>query len=245
MFSKIKDFIIAKPKVYDLINAIRPIRDPVEIWVDNYSSKKPGLKFVQIGANDGLRWDPFRRFIIRDKWQGVFVEPVPVTFKMLEKNYSYLEDRKYKFVNAAISTSGDKELTFWTFREEFLITLPIERQMYYLRKASFEKKNVKYSIGVDEIAEKNIIGSKVQCINIHELVEKYIPDQHVDLLIIDAEGYDAKIIKSINFDKFAPSALIFESHSIGSEKSELYHLLESNHYQIIELEGDTAAIRST
>ena len=116
MLTSIKDYIKTKPRLYDYINSMRPVSGEVENWLDHYSRKnRKQVNFIQIGASDGLRWDPFRRFIIRDKWNGVFVEPLPNVFSILKDNYSYLTNQKFEFVNAVISTGNEDYIDIWSF----------------------------------------------------------------------------------------------------------------------------------
>lgn len=59
MLSFLNDFIKTKPRIYDYLNAMRPIKDDVSVWLDDFSkSNNKMLNFIQVGANDGLRWDP-------------------------------------------------------------------------------------------------------------------------------------------------------------------------------------------
>jgi len=46
-----------------------------------YSKSKEKITVVQIGANDGIHNDPIHRFIRRDKWQGVLLEPQRYVFE--------------------------------------------------------------------------------------------------------------------------------------------------------------------
>lgn len=55
-----------------------------------------GTKFVHIGANDGKTGDPIWKYVKRDKWRGVFVEPISSMFEKLKKNYE--GDRGYEFL---------------------------------------------------------------------------------------------------------------------------------------------------
>jgi hypothetical protein len=77
MLKIIKDYIKKKPRLYDFLNSIRAIDNELELWIEKYSkSKNKPINFIQVGASDGLRWDPIRRFVIRDKWKGVLIEPI-------------------------------------------------------------------------------------------------------------------------------------------------------------------------
>lgn len=59
--------------------------------LDHYSKLKKKVIFLQIGSNDGLESDPLRKFITRDRWYGILVEPLPDTFKKLLANYNSYE----------------------------------------------------------------------------------------------------------------------------------------------------------
>jgi len=49
--------------------------------------KCKGMKFVQIGANDGLHHDFIHDFALKQSWQGLLVEPNPPVFERLKQNY--------------------------------------------------------------------------------------------------------------------------------------------------------------
>src|SRR4029453_18454609 len=46
------------------------------------------LKFVQIGANDGIRFDALHKFVTSHPCSGVVVEPLPDMFERLRANYA-------------------------------------------------------------------------------------------------------------------------------------------------------------
>ncbi|MDB4582897.1 FkbM family methyltransferase [Draconibacterium sp.] len=245
MFEAIKNHIKTKPWLYDVVNAKRSISDDVEYWLDNFSkSNREQINFIQIGASDGLRWDPFRRFIIRDKWKGVFVEPLPNVFSILKSNYAYLKNQDFKFVNAAISTDGSDHIDIWSYTEEFCNSLSLEDQLVYLRKSSLDKKHVEASLqGLDNVADK-IKPFRVNCISINDLIRQYFHKKEIDLIMIDAEGHDDKIVRAIDFEINRPKAILFEAHNLGIRKQELSDFLNDKGYTVSDLGGDSVAIRN-
>lgn len=42
------------------------------------AGKAGSVRFVQVGANDGVMADPVRRFLEYERWSGVMIEPLPV-----------------------------------------------------------------------------------------------------------------------------------------------------------------------
>ena len=44
--------------------------------------------FVQIGSNDGMKNDPLNKYIRKNGWQGILVEPDLTNFRKLINNYA-------------------------------------------------------------------------------------------------------------------------------------------------------------
>ena len=59
----------------------RPPKNSLSEFLDKYSKKNAPLTFLQIGANDGFIYDPIQKFIKRDNWKGIMLEPQPIVFK--------------------------------------------------------------------------------------------------------------------------------------------------------------------
>lgn len=53
----------------------RPSVGSLSEFIDKFSKANIGLMVIQIGANDGYNRDPYVKFIKRDKWQGILLEP--------------------------------------------------------------------------------------------------------------------------------------------------------------------------
>ncbi|VAW71542.1 hypothetical protein MNBD_GAMMA12-3561 [hydrothermal vent metagenome] len=245
MLAMLKDYIKSKPWLYDFLNSKRPITDDVEIWLDGFTknNRKP-INFIQIGASDGLRWDPFRRFIIRDKWNGIFVEPLPYVFEILKSNYAYRKKQNLKFVNAAISTNDNDHIDIWSYSDDFCNSLSLEGSLFYLRKSSLDKKHVESSLQSFDTIDDKIECFRVKCLSINSLVEEYWGNNQLDIILIDAEGHDDKIVRTIDFKKLNPKAILFESHNLGTRKQEIHDYLSENGYTVSNVGGDSVAIRN-
>ncbi len=67
------------------------------------------LRFLQIGAYDGVSTDPLRKYIDRCGWQGVLVEPQPHCARQLRELYS--SNPRLQVVEAAIDAQpGSRNL---------------------------------------------------------------------------------------------------------------------------------------
>lgn len=241
MLTLIKDFIKTKPRWYDYLNSIRAIDDELQLWIDNYSrSQNRPINFIQVGASDGLRWDPIRRFIIRDKWKGVLIEPLKPVYEILRSNYSYLKNNDLIFENCAISTDKGS-VKFWSYSTQFLKSLSIEDRLYYLRKSSLDKTHVEKIFSKTEKHEECIACYETTSLTLKKIIERYFPGNVIDLIIIDAEGLDDKVIRTIDFDICFPKAIIYESHNLSENNQIIENYLLEKGYSLKRIGGDTVA----
>jgi FkbM family methyltransferase len=166
--------------------------------------RKGRLLFVQIGANDGRSFDPIYRFVNqhRDRVAGVVVEPVKPSFESLQRNYR--RHPGVATVNAAIHNT-EREMTIHRVDPRRLKGLP----SWARGTASFDLEHHR-RMGTPLEA---IISETVPCMTLAELLERHGPrdgDAELDLLVIDTEGYDAEIVRSIDFERTPPQILRFE-----------------------------------
>jgi FkbM family methyltransferase len=242
---RVADFFRSHPELYDAVRQMRlrffgPVSEIGKL-LDAHSKGCSGeFSFLQIGANDGLRNDPLRDFIVRDRWSGVFVEPLPDVFPLLEKNYAYLSgERRLEFVNAAVSSTS-ASLPFFTFREPFLAGKPLEERLHLLRKASFDRNLVlRFSDGAE-----NIAAIEVPCFGINELLARHFSDRRLSLLALDVEGHELEILREADFSSFHIGAVLFETWNLGDRREEVFSVLRRNGYAIAEAEGDALATRT-
>lgn len=82
--------------------------------------------------------------------------------------------------------------------------------------------------------ESGIIGRSVNCMTLNKLLEKHnITD--LDLLFVDTEGFDDKIIYSIDFDQFKINEIYYKNLHIDSEQLKIF--LENKNYKITKFVG--------
>ncbi len=178
-----------------------------------------GSKFtiLQVGANDGVSFDFLHEIIKTRKTTGVMIEPVPTYFNQLCENFRDYND--ILKINKAIHKTKSKE-TIYKVKENCMHKYPD----WVKGIASFDKDHFKNKVDNDDIETVS-----VQCDNLMNIVAEHIKE--VDYLQIDTEGYDAEIIKQIDFKKFKPKMIKFEFVNLNRE--DYYNtlkLLKSNGY---------------
>ena len=162
----------------------------------NYAENHHDVYFVYIGANEGLTDDLIRHHIVEDRWSGILVEPIRKAFERLKLNYKGYD--KLVFENVAIA---DKE-------ESRLFYIPKDETAGVL--ASFSRDVI---LSTPRGATQDLIVEEVRCTTVDKLLRKHGTNK-VDLILIDTEGADWEIIKSLRFDKFRPSIIIFERNNL-------------------------------
>jgi FkbM family methyltransferase len=185
--------------------------------------------FVQIGAHNGVHDDPIREFVVRYHLSGLLVEPQPLVFPELKKNYA--GEPQLVFENAAIS---DKDG---------------EAKMYHVKGkngepvsflTTFRREVLEYQIG----SRAQIEETKVSTRTFQTLFERHAI-RRVDLLQIDAEGFDCEILKLFDFSAYSPMIVRFEHiHLNRRELAEAVTLLASLGYQLHRQTIDIVAVRN-
>ncbi len=224
----------------------RPKKGSISEFLEEYSlSRRNTLTVIQIGANDGVIHDPIHKFILRDNWMGVLLEPQPYVFRAyLSKVY-----QRNNRIHTLCAAIGDRDGT------QLLYKLSFCNMRWATGLASFKKENVEraFSNGIvhSKCSKYNIdIPPDSQCIASEEvliispqtLLSKYNITA-IDLLQIDVEGYDAEVIRLFDIQKTQPRVIIFEnSHLAKNEFDMCIRHLKKNNYRIKTYGANTLAM---
>ena len=179
---------------------------------------------IQIGACDGVMADPLHDWIKRGNWRGILVEPQAVEFERLKHTYRDEHDRLI-FENVAIADT-DGTCTLYRLKDS-------------ARTADWERGTA--SLVVPFNADR-FVAETVKSLTFDTLLRRH-GVSHLDLLQIDAEGYDFEILKRIDFGRLRPSMIRYEHrHLKPREKHACRIHLERCGYRILETQFDTGAV---
>ncbi|MBK6740155.1 MAG: FkbM family methyltransferase [Haliea sp.] len=211
--------------------------DFFELLLHYYLTTTNGeLSFIQIGANDGVRYDPIFRFVTNPAYRlnGLVIEPVPRFYKALCNNYA-----KYDGI-VALNLAVHNELKtskLYAIGEEHEGLVPQSA----LGMASFNREHLLRP----DVPQNYIKEIEVPCASLAEIAEKYHLNKF-DLLQIDTEGYDAEIILGMDFQQVKPKLIHFEHGirdgimSMAKFESVISHL-NDNGYQVLPERYDAIA----
>ena len=189
------------------------------------------VSFLQVGAMDGKTDDQLYDYVAKFDWRGVVCEPLADLFARLTATYGDAPDVTLE--NSAITeVSGDGSM----------YRVPLER----IRDDSlppwvagissfFDDRNQLAGINVDDALHARfkpfISRESVSCLSVNDLIEKH-KIESIDILAIDACGYDFKILKQLDFARFKPSAILLKYIFLAfDEKQECLGLLRKHGYR--------------
>jgi FkbM family methyltransferase len=195
------------------------------------------VKVIQIGACDGLSFDPLRKYFHEFAWQGILIEPNPIYFKELIRNYSGIKPGNLVFENIGISDKNE-ELTIhypaksgpgFRYRNFYKLLGTFDEHLYRQLKSEYSR--------IDFHSQT------VRCESINELMERY-DYFDCDILYSNVEGFDGRIILSTDFSRSRPKIVIFESKFLTEqEKANIYKFLPAHGYSIEECNDRIIACR--
>lgn len=195
----------------------------IENILESLFQKKKISYLIQIGANDGKRFDILNHFVTTHRIDSLLVEPIVDNFNSLKKNYSNFNFVKIE--NSAISQK-DEILNLYKVRETMIDHYEKKYGNHIRGISSFYKKHlIKHGIKRSHIDKEN-----VKTLTALELVQKH-NILNFDLLFIDAEGYDANIaIDFLENTKFRPIIILEYIHIKKEKFKNLIELLELNNF---------------
>jgi len=219
-------------------------RCPFLIFENSIEDKNEKLFLIQIRANDVKSHYPIYKFITRDKWYVILIEPPKMIFDRLLDNYK--KQSNLCFENVAVcNKSGLKPLYKISFSDanwaSSVSSFRKENVEALINSGYIEKNAIKENIKLPTNKREYITTEKVNCVTLENLILKY-DIKNINMLMIDAEGYDSEIIKTINFNKVKPLNIVYEhTHLSKKEKIECKNYLKSAGYNLFEDISDTLA----
>ena len=159
--------------------------------------------FLQIGANDGFSHDPINAFVSANRVAGIVVEPLPDVFAALCRTYR--KHPQIRKLNVAIHEELDHVTLYRPDPERVNHMSGIASLHRGLHELTRERSGIQAD---------DIIAVEVPALSLSALLEQEKVD-HLDLLQIDTEGYDMKILAGLDLERCKPSIIRFE-HGVYS-----------------------------
>ena len=182
--------------------------DGEDLFLNDYFKDKTKGFYVDVGC-----YHPIHRnntyLLYKLDWRGINIDISEFSIDLF--NYLRPDDLNYNF---AISN-----------KNEIL-------KMYYQKELSqlstIEKEQAK------KVFQGNIKEKKIQAFTLNEILAKdKFKNYEIDLLNIDVEGADLKVIEGLSFDKFMPKLICVEIHENKIKESKIFKFLNNKNYELI------------
>jgi FkbM family methyltransferase len=201
------------------------------------------IKFLSVGSNDGFTTDPFVSYICKNGLlDATFIEPVPENFELLKSNYlnALGEVSRLKFYQLAISNFSGSSI-FYSVSRTAKEKLGNKVPDWYNQLGSFNRDHITKHL--EGILEPFICETEIETKTLNDfLIEQDF--EKLDVLHIDAEGHDYKVISTLDLGKYNPAMILVENkHLSDAENSQLKTMLIASNYKLRHFRSDLMATK--
>jgi len=190
-----------------------------------------GIRFLQIGAHDGIRNDPLNPLLRRWNWPGVRVEPHPAYFAALQRQTL----PGVEVLQAAVTPEDG------SFELYFIDPAQLGLPDWSAGLATLDHEKIIQSCSFLNLPESAIRKTTVEGLSWKTLLDR-LKHPKIDLLCLDVEGMDVPLLRQWDFNRHRPPTVFFEhGRAETNEKWQLYQSLAEFGYEITTEGADTAA----
>lgn|GEM_PF-888044 len=210
-------------------------RRHTEALLQDFATAVPDAFFLEIGANDGFTGDPLNPLLARSdtRWRGVLVEPVAHLFAQLVQRYGI--NPRLQLEQAAIGET-DGRATIYR-----LATTPGD-SLWLDQIPSLDPDRLRESAAQFGKGGGVPIAEEVPLLSVATLLQRHAITR-LDLLVIDTEGYDWRILRQFDLTRLRPQLILYEhQHLATDERGSAHQFLHQHGYESVPTEeGDTIA----
>lgn len=204
----------------------------LDMVLSHYRIEHPTVRYVQVGAFDGVSGDPIYSLIEKHRLQGILVEPQKDAFMRLQKNYAGFP--QFHLVNAAIADHDG-------FATLFRIRPDASGPEWLHQIASFDRRVLMSHAHMVPDLESMIETEQVRCLTFATLFSE-LGIEAVDMLQIDTEGFDAQVLQLFDIPHRRPAIVRFEhKHLSIAEHENSIAMLVRYGYRVATASNDTLA----
>lgn len=190
-----------------------------DLIIEKFFKRKRNGFYVDIGCYHPKVGSNTYKLFKRD-WKGINID-------MSSKSIEYFAKYRPNDINLNVCISPEKgEITFYEFEEGAVNTTSEEFYELRLKQGNvFRKKNL------------------VKTASLEEIFDQYCPNQHIDMIDIDAEGMDVAVLKTNNWEKYKPTLILVEDQDEtvnNLSELETYKFLQPLGYKMLAKTISTA-----
>jgi FkbM family methyltransferase len=214
-----------------LIRSPHSIHLNLDFALAHLACRPPGADrlVVQVGAFDGQTNDPIHDSLVRFGWRGILLEPQPVPFASLRALHE--GNQKVRTINVAVGAcDGTRDL--------FVVDPDPDLPDFSQQVASFDPDHPRNALRADVVTRRVPTPTLT--------FDTILGQESVDVLHLDAEGYDAELLRLFDVPRRLPTVIGYEhKHLSRREQNEAAEMLIACDYHLAvdAGSGDTVAYR--
>lgn len=203
-------FLSVVRKIFRIPVAFSFSQGAEDIILSYFQLPGPGT-YVDVGCNEPVRFSNTFNLYLQG-WRGINIDAnkdlINECKKIRKKDIS---------ICAAVSDS-EREVIFHKAKISAVSTIDEDRLKEWEKLWTFAEEDKE----------------KVVTKTLTSILDNNLPaGSQVDLLTIDVEGHDFKVLKSLDLTKYRPKVIIIEIHSINNiSETDIYKYLSANDYQL-------------
>lgn len=189
------------------------------------------VRYIVVGANDGMRGDPLYHLTGAPNWHGLLFEPLDGPFESLQAAYSGRPNARTIRKAVVADSPGGRRIFH---------SVPFSTTNSSFRRDVIEKHaNMP---GFENVAER-IVTVDVECVSVSELAAE--PGFRApDILLTDTEGYDFVLFKAWWAQGWRPGFVQIEViHLSVAERMEIAVAVRAAGYEPFWFRADMFAVR--
>ena len=182
--------------------------DGEDVVIFNYFKNKKKGFYIDVGC-----YHPTHRnntFLLHKKgWHGINIDIHKFSIELFD--YLRPNDLNYNF---AVSNKNQ------------FINMYFQKELSQLSTTEYDQAKKVFQGGIKE--------KKIKAFSLDEiLIFSKLDNQKVDLLDIDVEGSDFKVLQGLTFEKFKPELICVEIHDKNIKESKTFKFLSKYGYELI------------
>ncbi len=181
-----------------------------DVILRNIFSKKQRGFFVDVGAHHPTRFSN-TYYLYRKGWSGINIDAMPGSMELFNKE-------RPRDINIEFAISNfPAVLPFHVFDEPALNTFSPELAHEHVSGGE-KQKEIK----------------SIQTHTLGEILKTHVPiGQTIDLITVDTESLDLEVLKSNDWNNYAPTVIVIEDREHPSPRSAIMLFLVEKQYDVI------------
>ena len=183
------------------------------ILLKKYFKDKDFVFYIDVGCFHPIRFSN-TMFLNSKGWKGMNID-------LSEKTIDLFNISRPKDINLNFGV-GSKEETL----------------EYFYNKELYQANTLNKNFAESFLKKEGLKKKKIEIKTLSYLIDKYEFNEKIDLIDIDAEGFDLEVLKGIDFKKYKIDLIMIEVHNYDEktkkEAKEILELLASKNFKLIE-----------